>query len=156
VKHLAIDEAMFTLAFDRHVDFTMHHPQSAYLDRDSGDVIWIYHDDEDAEMEAGVPAEENRVLRERISAAPERYLEIIGLSHGDHHDILRAFLDSDWTADEEARERAWSAYSGSIGRWKKTVADRAIIHAFYDFQEKRAKEMAEQFLREHGIEPQWR
>ena len=132
------------------------YPQSAYLDRETGEIYWVYEEDKYAEMEAGVPAEENRALRERIESAPEQYLEIPGLGHGEHHQILRAFLESDWTDDEALRNSALHAYCGSIGRWKKSVADRTVIHAYYAFRDSRMKQMAEKFLRDHGIDPQWK
>ena len=97
---LSIDRSLFTMAFGRDVDYDSVHPQVAWLDRRTGDVIWVYENDGDACMEAGFPAEENRRDRERVAAAPDRYLEIPGLVHGDHHDILKAFLQSDWCEDE--------------------------------------------------------
>ncbi len=127
-----------------------------YLDRDTGEILWVYEDDEDAETIAGVPTEENREMREAIEAAPSRYLEIPGVDHGDHHDILRSFLRSSWTDDEAARERAYGAYRGSIGRWKDAVDDRDVIHAYYRFQEQRVLEIGEEFLRDNGIEPEWK
>ena len=107
-------------------------------------------------MEAGIPAAENRALCEGIAAAPARYLEIPGLDHGDRHDMLRAFLKSDWTDDEALWRRVYEAYTGSIGRWKKAVRDRSIVDAFNVFQERRAAELGEDFLRAQGIEPEWR
>jgi hypothetical protein len=41
---------------------------------------YIYEEDENAEMEAGVPAEENRAIRERIQATPNRYLKFQNLT----------------------------------------------------------------------------
>ena len=65
-------------------------------------------------MSAGIEPEENQALRERINASPERYLEIPGLSHGEYYGILKEFLNSDWTDDDELWQRAQDAYSGSI------------------------------------------
>ena len=111
---------------------------------------------ETAYGEAGIPAGENREGRERVAAEPERYLEIPGLDHGEHHEILRRFLRSDWTGDDARCRRADEAYSGSIGRWKRDVGDEGAVHAFHAFQEERIVELAEEFLRENTIVPEWR
>jgi hypothetical protein len=65
-------------------------------------------------------------------------------------------LISDWTEDEALRNSALHAYSGSIDRWKKSVADRTVIHGYYAFRDSRMTQMAEDFLRDHGIDPQWK
>ena len=153
---LVIDRTLFTMAFGRDVDFHDSYPQSTYLDRRTGVVIWLYEDDEDAYAEAGIPAEINRQGRERVAADAERYLEIPGFDHGEHHEILRQFLRSDWTDNDARWRRAEAAYSGSIGRWKRDVRDEGAVYAFYDFQEKRIAELAEEFLRENGIVPAWK
>ncbi len=156
LQKLAIDMAFFGDAFDRDVDFHEAYPQSANLDRHTGEIVWFYVEDFDAEMEAGIPPEENQATRQRIEAMPDRYLEIPGLDHGDHHDLLKNFLDSDWTDNDEVRRFAQDAYHGSIGRWKKSIDDDSIIHAFYDFRDRKTTKMAEAFLRSHGIEPVWK
>lgn len=69
---LAIDRTLFTVAFGRDVDFQDSYPQSTFLDRCTGVVIWLYEDDEDAYGEAGIPAEMNRQGRQRVAADPER------------------------------------------------------------------------------------
>ena len=152
---LAIDEMLFWQAFDRDVVFHDTYPQSAYLDRKSGEILWVYEEDEAAHMDVGIPPEENAAARRLVAAAADRYLEIPGLDHGDHHEILREFLASNWTDDEKLKSRARAAYFGSIGGWKEAVGDERVVHAFYDFRERRTKQMAEDFLRRHGIEPQW-
>jgi hypothetical protein len=154
VRKLEIDEALFRQAFNRDVDFHDASPQSAYLNVETGIILWIYEDDEDA-SDIGVSPDENQAIREQIASSPGRYLEIPGLSHGDHHDILCEFLGSDWTEDEETKNIARNAYFGSIGGWKKSLNDESIVHVFYDFRDNRTKHMAEDFLRKHGIDPQW-
>jgi len=114
----------------------------------------VYEKDEDAEGQ-GIPAEENRAMHDRIEAAPDQDLKIPGLHHGDHHKILQEFLDSDWTDDKETWSNAQNAYTGSIGRWKNSVEDE-VVYAFYGFRESKLNQMAKEFLREHGIEPQWK
>ena len=153
---LGIDRDLFTMAFGRDVDFHDTVPQLIYLDRQTGDVVWLYGSDDDAEMEAGIPADENRQERQAIAAEPERYLEIPGLDHDDHHRILRRFLMSDWTRDKARRRRAEDAYRGSIGKWKRDVGDEDAVDAFYGFRDAEIVAMAEAFLRENGIEPVWR
>ena len=155
LRRVRIDQVMFSMAFDRDVDFEDAYPVSTYLDLDSGEVMWVYENDDDAFADGGVPAEENCAARERVTAAPERYLEIPGLEHGEHHDLLQQFLRSDWTDDPEQHARAVRAYSDSIGRWKRSVGDETAIHSFYEFVERRTQELAEAHLREHGVEPEW-
>ena len=153
---VAIDRALFMLAFERDVDFHDAHPQSTHLDRRTGEVFWLYENDDDANYEAGIPAEENCEGRERVAADPQRYLEIPGLDHGDHHDFLRRFLRSNWTGDDARWQRVREAYSGSIGRWKRDVRDDGALHAFYAFRDGQIERLAEEFLRDNGIVPQWR
>ena len=156
LRKVAIDYAIFSQAYGRDVEFHEAYPESTYLDLERGEILWVYKEDEDAAIEVGIPPEENRAMRERIETAPDHYLEIPGLHHGDHHKILQEFLDSDWTDDEEARSKARNAYIGSIGGWKKSVDDEGVVHAFYDFRDHKTKQMAEEFLREYGIQPQWK
>lgn len=153
---LAIDRSLFMMAFGRDVDYLEIEPQLTYLDRRTGDVIWLYESDDDAYMVAGIPALENREERKRIDAEPKRYLEIPGLDHGDHHQILKRFLRSDWTEDQDRSQKAFEAYFGSIGGWKKNVNDEGAIHAFNDYQERRIAELAEEFLAENNIVADWK
>ncbi len=153
---LVVDQNLFMMAFGRDVDYHDMFPQLTYLDRRTGEVIWFYEADDDAYMEAGIPADENHKERERIAVDPDRYLEIPGLDHGDHHEILKAFLRSDWTDDEERRRNAEMAYFGSIGGWKENVNDQDAVHTFYDYQDKRVKKLAEEFFQENGVVPNWK
>ena len=103
------------------------------IDRHTGDVVWLYDCDD------------NREGRERVAAEPERYLEIPGRDHGEHHEILLQFLRSDWTDNDACKQRAAEAYFGSIGEWKRDVRDEEVVHAFRAFRKaevaKRAKEL---------------
>lgn len=148
-----IDWALFQMAFNRDSDFHDRYPLSDYLDLQTGEVVRYYESDEDAEMDVGITAEDNQVARDRIRSDSERYLRIPGLSHGEHHEILKDFLDSHWTHDEELRRFARGAYHGSIGRWMQSVNDQSIVDEFYKYQELRLEEMGIAFLRAHGIEP---
>ena len=106
-------------------------------------------------MAAGIKPEENKTVWERVDAYPERYIEIAGLTHGEHHRILREFLYSNWTDDKGLMTEAQQAYSGSIGRWKEAINRRDVEHAYYEFRERKIMEMAEEFLHEHNIDPLW-
>lgn len=83
-------------------------------------------------------------------------MTIPGRDHCEYHQILQEFLTSPWTEDEEARAAAQAAYNGSIGRWIKAVKDEIIVEAFYEYRESKTKRMAEDFLRQRGIEPHWK
>jgi hypothetical protein len=155
LQKLSIDETDFMDAFARDLQFHDPSSRSTYLNLKSGEIIWVYDDDEDGYLESGRPEEENKAIRSLVEAAPDQYLEIPGLDHGDHHEILKEFLDSDWTNNKEACINARSAYSGSIGRWIKSVGDDNIIEAYFKFRVWRAKQMAEEFLRGNGIDPVW-
>ena len=143
-------------AFEDSAALDYAEPQSAWLDRQTGEVLWIYDSDEDAHMVINIPPEENRALHERVAAEPARYLEIQGLDGRDHNRILRDFLRSDWTGDVARRQRAADAYTGRIGEWKRRIDDRETIHAYHAFRDRRVEELAEEYLREEGIEPRWR
>jgi len=154
MRKISIEAFMLMDAFERDVDFEQY-SQSAYLDLEAGKVVWLFDEDDDAELWAGIPAHENNALRKLIEAGPERYLEIRGRDHGEHHDILREFLNSNWTDDEALWKKAHDAYSGSIGGWKEEVDDQGAVNSYYEFRERRIKELAEAFLNEHGIQPIW-
>ena len=156
LTRLKIDQYIFKMAFDRDVDYEQDDltPNHAYLDKESGEIHWIYETDEDADF-GGISSAENRATRELVKSAPERFIEIPGRDHGDHHDILKEFLNSEWTDDEGEREKVQAAYFGSIGGWKEAVDDESIAHTFEDFRDNRLTELAEGFLREHEILPDW-
>lgn len=71
MQTLAIDRELFMMAFGHDVDYHDMIPQRTWLDRGTGDVLWLYEYDEDAFLEAGIPAGENREERERVEADPE-------------------------------------------------------------------------------------
>ncbi len=155
---MKIDWGPFMMAFGRDVNFHDAYPLSTYLDQCTGDVMWVYDCNDHAYTEDGVPAEDNREKRERVAMEPERYLEIPGCDHGEHHEILQQFLGSNWTDDDALRQRADEAYFRSIGGWKEVVGDEEAVHAFREFREFREAEIArraEKFLRENGIAPEW-
>jgi len=96
MRKVSVDEFMFIEAFQRDVDFEQF-SQSKYLDLETGEISWVFDKDEDADMWAGIDPDGNASFRNKIEANPERYLEIQGMSHGEHHDIFRDFLHSNWT-----------------------------------------------------------
>ena len=79
-------------AFERDEDFEQYF-QSTHLDLETGKIVWVFDEEDDAEMWAGISSAENAAIREQVEAAPERYLEIRGRKHGKHHDILREKRD---------------------------------------------------------------
>ena len=121
------DEADFRTAFDRDVTFHDAYSRSTYLDRQSGQILWIYDNDEDARWDAAVPAEDTAADRQRIITNPDHYLKIPGLVHGAHHEILKKFLNSEWTDDEAVKRMARGAYTRSIGYWLKNVGDPVSV-----------------------------
>lgn len=143
------------MAFERDVD-NEPYPENAYLDLASGDIEWVYENDDDAYMISGLSAEENRANRERFEMEPNSFMLIPGRDHSEHHKILLDFLFSEWTDDENLWQAAHDAYSGSIGRWKKAINDRNVIHAYDRFKDQRMLELAEEFLREQGVEFRWK
>ena len=155
MRSVSIDEIHFFDAFGRDADFHDLVPLAYWLDLETGDIIWVFEEDDDAGTIADLEPEENRDAREQVEKEPDRYLLIPGLSHGEHHDILREFLYSDWTNDNELLFRVRDAYSGSIGGWIKQIDDRQIIHAYYDYRDVKIREMAEEFLSDHNIKPLW-
>ncbi len=155
MRKVQVNEMMFIEVFQRDDVFNETYSQSTYLDLQTGQIIWVFDEDDDAEMYAGIDPEENAALREQIDAFPEKYLAIPGLNHGEHHDILRDFLHSNWTDDKELWKRARDAYSRSIGGWKDEVDNRDVVHAYYELLDQKAKELAEEFFLEHDIQPTW-
>ena len=156
MQSLTIDAGVFIEAFARDLTFNDEYPYSEYLDLKSGDILRICDDDEDAEIWEGIPAEENAALRQSVVDNPDGYLEIPGLDHSEHHEILKEFLASDWTDDENLKSWAEKAYSRSIKRWKEKVDDDSAVNAYYNFRECKTTQMAEDYLRSHGVEPQWK
>lgn len=151
---LTINQAIFLTVFARDRDYHPY-PYQAYLNRQDGEIVTVHWEDEDAHTEHGTPPAANKAMRNQVAAAPNRYLDIPGLSHGDHHAILLDFLASDWTDDDDAKLDAQAAYHGSIGRWKRTVQndDARLQHQNHQYDE--SIRMAEAFLRKNGIEPHW-
>ncbi len=127
-----------------------------FLDRETGEFFRLYDDDDDFESATGEPAEYNAKMRDRIDNEPTRYLQILPLDHRDFQRMLRNFLASDWTTDEDRRQNARDAYTGAIGRWKRRVRDREAIEGFKRYEAEQTVTWGEEFLRENGIIPLWK
>lgn len=156
MRKVKVDKIMFMDVFERDEVFSDPSSQCGYLDLETGQVLWVFDNDDDAETYAGMDPEKNGALRDQIDEAPERYLQIPGRDHGEHHHILRDFLDSDWTDDEALWTHARNAYSGSIGGWKEEVDNHDVVHAYYDFRDRRIEELAQEFFQENDIQLIWR
>lgn len=149
-KPQRIDRKLFFRAFNRDSRFHDRVPQTVHLDRQTGEVLWVYQRDEDAEAE-GVRAGLNGEHRDRVASEPGRYLEIPGVTHNDHHQILRDFLESDWTEDPREAELAREAYDWSIGGWLTSVENDHAVKAYFEYKEAALQAMAAQFLRDHQL-----
>jgi hypothetical protein len=154
MKKLSINMTLFELAFTH--DATVHdpYPINSYLDLVTGDVLFVYDDDRKAAKE-GIPYLENKLQRERVARDPQRYLPIPGRSYGDQQDFLQEFLVSPWSDDKADMSSAQSAYRGSVGRWMETVQNHDAVDRYFEFREAKLSGLAQDFLRGHGIDPNW-
>ena len=141
----------FLQAFARDHDYHDPYPRNAYLDKATGEVLWVYDDDFGAFMESGTPEADNRKLAMMVRSAPEQFVRIPGFSHGQNHEIFEEFFDTQWTDDEQECERVRNTYFKSIGGWMKTVGSPAAVDAFEEFRRKRQEQLAEDFLKSHGF-----
>lgn len=162
-KHtITIDWTLFHLAFD--VDEQFHNPYfiDRYLDKSNGEIIFIYEDDDTATMDGG-DAIENKKMRDLLKENPDNYLEIVGRSHGESHEILQEFLESSWTDDEELRIQVLSHYHKSIGFWMKEVRKdsdlgmhpETIIEAYQKYERDTIEQAKDTFLTQNGIKYKW-
>ena len=152
MSKLKIDQSEIVHALKRDVDFEAY-PQSVFLDSETGDILWVYDNDEDA-TESGISPENNRTDRERIESDPSRFIELEGRTHPEQHEILNGFLDSEWTDDEELSAEAQAAYRNSVGGWLRHV-DENTRHVYEGFRHSQMVRIAEELLHRHGIEPIW-
>jgi hypothetical protein len=155
MKKLPINMALFKTAFNRDTTFHDQHPINSYLDRVTGDLLFVYENDDKAAME-GIPREANKLKRERVASDHERYLLIPGRSHGDHDDFLKEFLASPWSDNQVEMNAAQSAHSQSIGDWMETVDNQNAINKYFEFRDKKLIELGTVFLREHRIDSIWK
>jgi hypothetical protein len=155
-RKLGIDR-FFLVALGR--DPALHDAcrQSAYLDTETGDLCFVYDDDEEGRTHYGVSPEENRENRARVRAGSDRFVEVPALDHRSHEGILEQFLETDWTDDPVQRTAARSAYQGSLTGWLGALeCDAGVVQAYQRYREARVAERARKFLGAHGIDPVWR
>jgi hypothetical protein len=126
-----------------------------YLDVRTGELVSVWDDDETFAATMNEHPDVNVRNRELVEADPERYIEVPRLGESDTREILREFLDSEWTDDQQRRSRARGAYNRSIGRWKRAMRDydETIIHAWHRYEDENFQRQMLEFLAEHGIEP---
>lgn len=152
---LRINRTLFDMAFHRDIEYHRPYDGAWYLDRKTGDVFWVYDEDDHAELD-GHSAKENKELREGVDSNPDQFAEIPGLHHGEHHDILIGFINSDWTADESLREKVLFCYQDSIGRWMEKVGQldesRTILDKWSEYQERVEEGMIDDFFKQLNVE----
>ena len=153
MKKLRIDGSIFDAIFERDLDLQVC-PFEAYLHLETGEILLVYESDDDANGWFGIPEEENQKAQQTVEDAPDQYLEIPGFSHGEHHELLRAFFDSDWTKNENEKKKVREAYTGSIGDWKASVPD-PIVWSWHNFMYETMVQKTAEFLHENDIEPEW-
>lgn len=149
-----IDWALFDMAFATDADYQNPHHTETYLELSSGRVLWIYPDDESATDDGGC-ADDNRKHKRAIQVNPVGYLRIPMLTHDQHHEILRGFLESHWCDDPRRRAAALDTYLGprSIGFWLRNIGDDEAVRAYYEFRNARIEDFKIAFLANHGIAP---
>jgi hypothetical protein len=152
MRKVTIDSVHVWLALDRDTSFEAY-DQHAYLDIETGDVFWVYENDEQGEFDSGVSAEENSRLRDRVSADPHRHIEFPELDHGNHHELLREFLASEWTDDKQLHADAAGAYRGSIGGWKENLRDQQkTLAAWEAYKDERLTARLREHMQRHGVD----
>ena len=159
MKKLEIDLTEFMMTFSADADY---HAEcdvvETHLNKRTGKLMTVPLNNSRAEFLFGdaAAADFKKNLR-KLRAAPNNYLAIPSMSHGEHHDLLKEFLDTAWTVDVVAREAARNIYYGrkSIGCWLENVGDNAAIDGYLRYKESAPQRQAEQFLRGNGINFEW-
>ena len=150
-----IELPLFMMAFDPEIWAPDAPTTSAYLDRYTGEITWVYCDDFEAEMDVGVSAEQNQMTRQQVESMPNRFLYIPGISQKKLDEIFKEFFDSEWFANDNTRSVKADPDFESIADWKSSV-DKNAAEAFDTYRERRTIEIAKEFLQSHGIEPNWK
>ena len=146
-RQISIDRFLFLSRFSTDPAYSMTaYSEECFLDRESGELIWIMEVwDDDLNQES----------RAKLDSDPDRYIEISFSDHGCHHELLREFIESDWTENAELRKKAADSYLSSIGGWTESMEETGAKYAFEAYKEERFQQLAEEFLAEHGIKPIW-
>jgi hypothetical protein len=152
MKQVTINEDVFFTGFGRDMGADAY-PRNFYLDLESGNIIIVWDKDDHSSCE-GQPEDANRANRASVAASPKRYVLMPGCTHGQHHKILQAFLDSDWTDDEHRKAAASAMYNNSIGSWVRDV-NEDTLEGFRDFRTQAIGTMATAFFKEHSINFKW-
>ena len=160
MRKLKIDQILFfNHAFSIDVGFQPY-PDEAYLCKKTGEVLFLPDEMSD------YSCDENH---EAVKKNPNQYLQIPGKSHGEHHEILKDFLNSIEKSDSFSESKIKGANEAyytashlshefgkrkSIGSWKNRVSEE-MYDAYSDFREKVLETEGEEWLRKNGIEVEW-
>jgi len=149
-----IDKDIFMMTFSSdanyHVDFE---DMDNFLDKKTGTLKYGITNRDSLILLMGEEAVEDFTDSSFYNERPDRYLEIPGMSHGEHHSVMQNFLNSDWTDDQARIDHASNVYypRKSIGYWLKNVGDQRAVDAYFAFREVDNLRLAEEFLRENGV-----
>lgn len=154
MEKLKIDRIAFMMAFSADADFHVHlEGQVTFLDKCTGCLEYSVADRGRVAIEMGWDAVEDMSDADFFARRPEQYLEISGMPHGLHHQVLQEFLASDWVSEQKRRDHATNIYYSrrSIGYWLKSVGDQDAIDAYFLFKEHAYLRLAQEFLSENGV-----
>ncbi len=118
-------------------------PCTAYIDQESGEVIWLKGDGVDVDGFA----------QDILELNPERYYKIFL----DEESLLcaRNFFESQWTSDEDLWNETGDIFARNNGIFMNFVKDapQAAIDAFRAHQEDVVKPRVADWLEAHGFQP---
>jgi len=160
-KKLEIDSGLFEIAFNVDVDYREPYPMTKYLNLVTGEILFIY-DEDDAAACDGLDPIYNKKLKKIVHKNRQQYIKITGLSHGTEHEILKDFLASNWIEDESVKTIAQGCYFKSIGGWKNELKKRDdvdadfIICEWHRFHDQAVEGLKEKFLLDNNIDFKWR
>lgn len=99
--------------------------------------------------------EEDGEEPEEVRREPARYAEIPRLTHGEHHEIFRAYLDTLPLAVQGMCNNA--SIGGFLRDLRRYFKDRADEYeqGWYDFHDEALRDRATEWLAERGFEVTW-